>query len=62
MLKSNADGPLSMQQIVGARIDPIEEEYQSIPLGTAARRGHPDMVTYLLKRAQMPRGQPHFVL
>jgi ankyrin repeat protein len=32
----------------GAYIDPIEEEYQSTPLGLAARWGHTDMVTYLL--------------
>jgi ankyrin repeat protein len=34
----------------GARVDPIEEEYQSTPLGMAARWGHTDMVTYLLNQ------------
>jgi hypothetical protein len=32
----------------GAYIDPIEEEYQSTPLGMAARWGHTEMVAYLL--------------
>lgn len=31
-----------------AHIDPIEDEYQSTPLGMAARWGHIHMVTYLL--------------
>jgi ankyrin repeat protein len=34
----------------GAHIDAIEEEYQSTPLGMAARWGHIDMVTYLLSQ------------
>jgi hypothetical protein len=32
----------------GADIDPVEEEYQSTPLGMAARWGHIEMVKYLL--------------
>jgi ankyrin repeat protein len=32
----------------GAFIDPVEEEYQSTPLGMAARWGHADMVRLLL--------------
>jgi len=32
----------------GAEIDPVEEEYQSTPLGMAARWGHAEMVNYLL--------------
>jgi ankyrin repeat protein len=34
----------------GADINPIEEEYQSAPLGLAARWGHTDMVDYLLSQ------------
>lgn len=34
----------------GAFIDPIEEEYQSTPLGMAARWGHETMVRFLLDR------------
>lgn len=32
----------------GADIDPVEEEYQSTPLGMAARWGHVEMVNYLI--------------
>jgi hypothetical protein len=32
----------------GADINAIEEDYQSTPLGLAARWGHPDMVEYLI--------------
>jgi ankyrin repeat protein len=32
----------------GADINPVEEEYQSTPLGMAARWGHAEMVKYLL--------------
>jgi ankyrin repeat protein len=32
----------------GADLDPLEEEYQSTPLGMAVRWGHADMVDYLL--------------
>jgi ankyrin repeat protein len=38
----------------GAYINPIEEEYQSTPLGIAARWGHTDMVNYLLKKGADP--------
>jgi len=34
----------------GAGIDPVEEEYQSTPLGMASRWGHADMVSYLIKQ------------
>jgi len=34
----------------GAALNPIDEEYQSTPLGMAARWGHIDMVNYLLKQ------------
>jgi ankyrin repeat protein len=34
----------------GASIDPIEEEYQSTPLGLAARWGYINMVDYLIKQ------------
>lgn len=34
----------------GAEINPIDEEYQSTPLGMAARWGHIDMVNHLLDR------------
>jgi hypothetical protein len=34
----------------GAEIDPIDDEYQSTPLGMAARWGHIEMVNYLLKQ------------
>jgi ankyrin repeat protein len=33
----------------GADLNPVEEEYQSTPLGMAARWGHLEMVQYLLK-------------
>lgn len=38
----------------GAEINPVDEEYQSTPLGMAARWGHVDMVDYLLKRGADP--------
>lgn len=38
----------------GADIDPIDEEYQSTPLGLAARWGHPEMVDYLLQQGSNP--------
>lgn len=34
----------------GAEINPIDEEYQSTPLGMAARWGHIEMVTFLLQQ------------
>lgn len=34
----------------GAFIDPLEEQYQSTPLGLAARWGHVEMVEYLLRK------------
>lgn len=34
----------------GAGIDPVDDEYQSTPLGMAARWGHTDMVEYLIKQ------------
>jgi len=34
----------------GAAINPVEEEYQSTPLGMAARWGHVEMVEYLIKK------------
>ena len=34
----------------GADIDPVEEEYQSTPLGIAARWGHVEMVNYLISK------------
>jgi ankyrin repeat protein len=34
----------------GANINPVDEEYQSTPLGMAARWGHAEMVTFLLKQ------------
>jgi ankyrin repeat protein len=34
----------------GADMDPVEEEYQSTPLGMAARWGHVEMVSYLLSK------------
>jgi len=38
----------------GADINAIEEEYQSTPLGIAARWGHIEMVEYLLKQGADP--------
>ncbi|MES1226595.1 MAG: ankyrin repeat domain-containing protein [Bacteroidota bacterium] len=38
----------------GADINPIEEEYQSTPLGMAARWGHAEMVKYLLSQNADP--------
>ena len=38
----------------GAEIDPVEEEYQSTPLGMAARGGHVEMVGYLLSKGAAP--------
>jgi len=37
-----------------AQIDPIEEEYQSTPLGMAVRWGHEEMVKYLLSQGADP--------
>jgi ankyrin repeat protein len=34
----------------GANIDPLDEEYQSTPLGMAARWGHSEMVRYLISK------------
>ena len=38
----------------GADIDPVDEEYQSSPLGMASRWGHIEMVEYLLKQGADP--------
>ncbi|MES2275243.1 MAG: ankyrin repeat domain-containing protein [Bacteroidota bacterium] len=38
----------------GAEIDPIDEEYQSTPLGMAVRWGHTEMVNYLLQQGADP--------
>ena len=38
----------------GADIDPIEDEYQSTPLGMAARWGHLEMVEFLLQNGADP--------
>lgn len=38
----------------GADINPIDEEYQSTPLGMAARWGHEDMVAFLLQAGADP--------
>lgn len=38
----------------GAQIDPVDDEYQSTPLGLAARWGHTEMVDYLLKQGADP--------
>ena len=38
----------------GADINPVDEEYQSTPLGMAARWGHLEMVKYLLQQGADP--------
>ncbi len=38
----------------GAFINPIDEEYQSTPLGMAARWGQTEMVEFLLKKGADP--------
>jgi len=38
----------------GAEINPVDEEYQSTPLGMAVRWGHTEMVDYLLKQGADP--------
>jgi ankyrin repeat protein len=38
----------------GAHLNAIDEEYQSTPLGMAARWGHPEMVALLLSRGADP--------
>jgi ankyrin repeat protein len=38
----------------GANINPVDEEYQSTPLGMAARWGHIEMVSFLLKQGADP--------
>lgn len=38
----------------GSQIDPIEEEYQSTPLGMAVRWGHEEVVKYLLSQGANP--------
>lgn len=39
----------------GADVNPLEEEYQSTPLGLAAKGGHEQMVEYLLSIGADPR-------
>jgi hypothetical protein len=39
----------------GAAINTVEEEYQSTPLGMAARWGHLEMVSYLLEQGADPK-------
>jgi ankyrin repeat protein len=38
----------------GANINPVDEEYQSTPLGMAARWGHIEMVKFLLEQGADP--------
>jgi len=38
----------------GAALDPVDEEYQSTPLGMAARWGHVEMVNWLLQQGANP--------
>lgn len=38
----------------GADINPVDEEYQTTPLGMAARWGHTEMVDYLMKQGADP--------
>jgi ankyrin repeat protein len=38
----------------GAHLNAIDEEYQSTPLGMAAKWGHPEMVALLLSRGADP--------
>ena len=38
----------------GAEINPVDEEYQSTPLGMASRWGHIEMVDYLLNQGAHP--------
>jgi ankyrin repeat protein len=38
----------------GAWIDPVDEEYQSTPLGVAARWGQTEIVEYLLSKGADP--------
>lgn len=39
----------------GAAIDPVDEEYQSTPLGMAARWGETEMVEYLISKGADPK-------
>jgi ankyrin repeat protein len=50
-------GDLAKAQLLlkyGAEINAVEEEYQSTPLGMAARWGHMEMVAYLLEQGADP--------
>ena len=38
----------------GAAIDPVDEQYQSTPLGMAARWGHTEMVKFILDQGADP--------
>lgn len=51
-------GDLAKAQLLiqyGAEINAVEEEYQSTPLGMAARWGQPEMVNYLLEQGADPK-------
>ena len=53
-----AEGELAKARLLvdhGAAIDAIDEEYQSTPLGLAARRGQRVLVEFLLTRGANPQ-------